>query len=200
MKKVTLILFAAFLTLSTLSLNAQTSSGNMMVGGELSFRSTSAEGNSDYQNSGIAFSPSFGYFISDNLAVGAGLSLGSGTTDTGANKTVTSSFGFGPFARYYKFTSNENFAFYGQAQFFYNSERADFTPGGETKSQEITFSIAPGFSYFFTEHWAIDLSIAGLVIRSSDPNKDNANDKTTTIRFDLTSLAPSLGFRYHFGN
>lgn len=197
MKKITLVLFASFVTLT---LSAQTSSGNMMVGGEIDFRSASLEGNSDYQNSSIDFSPSFGYFISDNLAVGAGLSLGSGTIDTGADKTVSSSFGFGPFARYYKFTSNENFAFFAQAEFFYRSGKVDYTPGGENKSQSVSFSVAPGFSYFFTEHWAIDLSITGLVIRSNDPNKDTPDNKTTTIEFGLSSFAPSLGFRYHFGN
>jgi hypothetical protein len=197
MKKITLVLFASFITLS---LSAQTSSGNMMIGGNLSFSSRGLESNSDYQDSEINFSPSFGYFVSDNFAVGASLSLGSGTEDDGDTKTVRSSFGFGPFARYYKFTSNENFAFFGQAQFLYSSGRVDDTPGGETRSQAITFSIAPGFSYFFTEHWALDLSITGLVIQSYDPNKDTPDNKSATIQFGLSSFSPNLGFRYHFGN
>jgi outer membrane protein len=111
MKKVTFL----FLLLSALvisSVSAQTSHGNMMVGGALSFSTTSYQGNSDLGNSSTTFSPGFGYFVIDNLAVGANIGFSGSTNDTGGTKTERTSFSFGPFARYYKFTSNENFAFF----------------------------------------------------------------------------------------
>lgn len=197
MKKVVLILVAI---VAVTQLKAQTSAGNMMVGGNLSFSSTSFQGSSDDQDSFVGFAPQFGYFVSDNLAVGALVGLSSSTNDTGANKTVTNSFAFGPFARYYKFTSNENFAFFGHAQFTFGSGKTDLTPGGEVKRQSIAFQVSPGFAYFFTKHWALDLSLRGLVIESYDPNKDNDNDKETTIEFGLSSFSPEIGIRYHFGN
>jgi outer membrane protein len=197
MKKLVLVLITAVLVNYV---NAQTSKGNMMVGGALSFYTLSDQSDSDYEYKGTSFSPSFGYFLFDNFAVGAELSVGSNTEDTGNTKRVTSSFGFGPFARYYKFTSNESFAFFGQARFLYSSGKVDDTPGGENKTQAISFSISPGFSYFFTKHWALDLSIAGLTIQSNDPNKDVDDDKVNTIQFGISSLSPTLGFRYHFGN
>ena len=197
MKKLVLFLMAAGLTYCV---NAQTSKGNMMVGGALSFFTVSDQSDTDFEYKGTSFSPSFGYFLFDNFALGAELSVGSTTTDNGNTKRISSSFGFGPFARYYKFTSNESFAFFGQARFLYSSGKVDDTPGGENKTQNIAFSISPGFSYFFTKHWALDLSIAGLVIQSNDPNKDADDDKVNSVEFGISSLSPTLGFRYHFGN
>lgn len=200
MKKVT-FLFALMSALVITSANAQTSQGNMMVGGTLSFSNTSQEGSSDAGSSSTTFSPSFGYFVIDNLAVGANIGFTSGTTDTGATKTEANTFSFGPFARYYKFTSNDKFAFFGQASLTLSSTKTETTPpGNEVKNGSTTFAISPGFAYFFNEHWALDFSITGLSIRSNDPNKDADDDKTTTIQFNISSLSPQLGFRYHFGN
>jgi outer membrane protein with beta-barrel domain len=200
MKYIVLFLLTACLTI-TISVKAQTTSGNMMLGGTLSFYSTSIQGASDYKNTGTSFSPSFGYFIADNIAVGGNISIGSATTDNGFSKTVQTSFGIGPFARYYKFTSSENFAFFAQAQILYSSGKTKVTPAGtDSKSSTISFSVAPGFAYFFTKHWAFDLSISGLVIRSYDPNTDANGDKESTIQLNLSSLSPSIGLRYHFGN
>ena len=198
MKKVTFL----FLLLSAFvitSVKAQTSQGNMMVGGTLSLSTTSYQSNSDFETSSTTFSPGFGYFVADNLAVGADLLFSSGTTDNGVNKTETNDFAFGPFARYYKYTSNDKFAFYGQAKFTYGTGKTDVTPGGETKTATTTFAISPGFAYFFNEHWALDFSIRGLEVRSHDPNRDGNDDKQTTITFNVSSFSPSLGFRYHFG-
>lgn len=190
------LLFATFITFSA---KAQTSSGNMMVGGAFSISSTSYQSNSDVGNSSLKFLPNFGFFVADNFAVGAQLSLESSTTDNGVSKTETTSIGFGPYARFYKFTSNENFAFFGEASFLLTSGNTDVTPGGETKSSSVSFAISPGFSYFFTKRWAFDLAFQGLLVRSNDPNKDDDDDKNTTISFGLSSFNPSIGLRYHFG-
>ena len=178
--------------------HAQTQASNMMLGGSVSMYSQSFEG-SDASFSQFSFSPSFGYFIHDNLAVGASLTIGSSTNDNIGSKTVTSNFGLGPFARYYKFTSNEDFAFFGQAQVLFSTGKQDATPGGEVKTSGLAFALSPGFSYFVTPHWAIDFSVTALSISSFDPDTDSDNNKSTTINVNL-SMAPSLGFRYHFGN
>jgi outer membrane protein len=176
---------------------AQTSAGNMMLGGTLSYYNMRGEGSDEYQQNQFTFSPNFGYFVSDNLALGLALSVSSTTIDNGTTKIVGTSFGAGPFARYYKFTSNENFAFVGQAQLIVSTGKEDPTPGGEQKTGSIAFSVGPGFSYFFTDHWALDLMISGFVFNSYDPDKDVANDKFNNVSFNL-SLSPSLGMKYHF--
>jgi hypothetical protein len=82
----------------------------------------------------------------------------------------------------------------------YTSGKVDETPGGESKTQTITFSVSPGFSYFFNKHWALDFWVAGLRYQSHDPNTDVDNNKSNSFQFGVSSLAPNLGFRYHFGN
>lgn len=197
MKKISFVLLlTVFISISA---KAQTASGNMMIGGGISFSSQSYQSNSDVGNSSFNFSPDFGYFVADNFAVGAAFRLGTSTNDNAISKTQTTTVGFGPYARYYKFTSNENFAFFGQAQFLLSSSTEDDTPGDETKSSFVEFSISPGFSYFLTKHWALDLRFQGLVITSTDPNKDNDDDKSTVITFGINSFSPTFGVRYHFG-
>ena len=110
MKTVTLVFLA--ILLSGTYLQAQTTQGSMMVGGTLSLGKSTPQDDGDYQYSSTTFSPSFGYFVMDNLAVGANLVIQSETSKNPTTKNVESAIGFGPFARYYKFTSNENFAFF----------------------------------------------------------------------------------------
>jgi outer membrane protein len=189
-----LLFFALVIFASAISY-AQTDQGGMMVGGSLGISSTSYEG-STTKSSSFNFSPSFGYFISDNLAIGAGLGFGSNTTKAGAVKSTSSSFAFGPFARYYKFTSNENFAFYGQASLMIGSGKS----AADVKSGSTTFAISPGFSYFLNEHWGLDFQFNLLSLNVYEPNKDANDDKTTTINFGVNSFDPSIGIRYYFGN
>jgi len=196
MNKISIVVFA--LVVFTTCVHAQTSSGNMMLGGSLDFSSVSRESGNANDVSSITFSPSFGYFVSDKLAVGTSLTLSSTRSGTGAGKTINTSFGLGPFARYYMFTSNENFAFFGQAGLSFASGKTDPAAGGVTKNSSISFSVFPGAAYFFNEHWALELSITGFAISSVDPNTANANDKITRVDFDIYSFSPALGVRYHF--
>jgi outer membrane protein len=196
MKKFFSLLFAV--TLVTTLVNAQTSSGNMMVGGMIDFSSSSSQGGSINDNSGFTFMPSFGYFISDNFAVGASLTLGSSRSGTGAAKSTTSKFGIGPFARYYIFTSNESLGFFGQASVGFLSEKSDPAFGNVLHRSTITFALQPGAAYFFNEHWAAEVSLQGFTVNSYDPDTSGDNDKQTSVGFRLSSFSPTLGFRYHF--
>jgi outer membrane protein len=196
MKKTTFILL---LIASSLASQAQTAAGNMMVGGTLSVTSNSYSGG-DFKTTSTAFAPSFGYFVSDNFAVGASISIIGSSDDNGTTTDKSSSFGIGPFARYYKFTSNEDFAFFGQGTIQYVAGKEDDTAGNDVKFSQVSFAVAPGFAYFPTDHWAIDFSLTLLSVTSEDPNKDADDDNNTYVRFGLNTLSPSIGIRYHFGN
>jgi hypothetical protein len=69
---------------------AQTEQGDWLVGGELGFRTVES-------NSNFNFSPSAGWFILKNFAVGANL----GIDLSKSGDTKTRNWGFGPFARFY---------------------------------------------------------------------------------------------------
>src|SRR5688500_16681683 len=135
------------LVIATTIVHAQTSSGNMMVGGSINFTSSSREGGSANDNSSFSFSPSFGYFLSDNLAIGTSLTIATSRTGTGSAKSTSNSVGLGPFARYYKFTSNESLAFFGQAGLSFSSGKTDPAVGNVSKSNTISVSIFPGVGY-----------------------------------------------------
>ena len=192
------ILCALFCMVTVLA-KGQTTSGSMMVGGVFQIYSASQQNNDDYEYSEVGFSPSFGYFVSDNFAVGLSIGFNSTKQDNGATSQKNTAFSFGPFARYYKFTSNEQFAFFAQAGLNFGSGKYDQTPGGESKNSYVNFNVSPGFAYFFNNHWAAELAFTGLSITSEDPNKDVSDDKRTSVIFDIRSFSPSVGVRYHFG-
>lgn len=191
------IFFFAFLSAAGL-VHAQTSQGNMMLGGGLNFASTSYQSGNANDRSGVAFTPSFGYFISDDFALGAELAFASSRTGTGNAKTIENSFAFGPFARYYLFTSNEQFGFFGQAQLAFGTGKRDPAVGNVSKSNAISFAVSPGAAFFFNEHWAVEFYMDLFAISSTDPNTNNDNDKYTDVRFGFNSINPTIGFRYHF--
>lgn len=177
---------------------AQTQPGNFMVGGNLSTYSQTFNSNNDLKIKGTTFAPAFGYFFAENMAAGLTLSVSSSESGTNLSKEETTSFSAGPFFRYYLFTSNENFAFFGHAGFQAGTGKRDFTPGGETNTSSFQFSLSPGFAYFFNQHWAAEFSVTGLAYRSEDPDKDTDDDTVTRFDFGISSLSPALGFRYHF--
>lgn len=196
MNRFVIVVFASAFV--TTCVKAQTSSGNKMVGGSFSFTSYSYSGASTNDGNTVSFSPGFGYFIKDNFAIGTSLALSTTRNGTGAGKSTSSAFGLSPFARYYKFTSNESFAFFGEAGLSFGFGKTDPAIGEITKSNSIAFWLSPGAAYFFNEHWALELSITGLVISSSNPDTRNDNNKVTRVTFDVSSWSPTLGFRYHF--
>lgn len=177
---------------------AQTSAGNMMLGGTVAVTSTNYGGTANASSSSFTLNPSFGYFVKDNFVVGANLSLSSGKDNNGVTQIRSNSFGFGPFARLYKFTSSEQFAFFANASFNFGANRVD-NGNNINKVNTVTFAVSPGFAYFFNEHWAAELAISGLSIQNSK-NPDASGAGTTYVYFGISSFNPSLGLRYHFGN
>jgi outer membrane protein len=171
----------------------------MMLGGGISFSSTKYQANDDAKTSSFSFTPQFGYFVADNFAVGLGLGLSTDKQDNGVNEQKISSWSVQPFARYYMFTSSDKFAFFGQAVIGFGGGKTTNTAVADgPKTTDLGIFIQPGFAYFFNEHWALDLYFHGLSYESHDPNKDGDDDKTSTFTFDVNSLAPTFGVRYHF--
>ncbi len=80
--------------------------GSMMLGGSAGFTMQAADGNDFYI---ISFAPQFGYFVVDNLAIGAAVSVTK-------MKDIDPSFGIGPFVRYYL-----NNGLFGQVRYEFQS-------------------------------------------------------------------------------
>lgn len=198
MKKILILVFA--LALIGPGLFAQTTQGSLTFGGGFEYSSSKSDnvyGNVDYLTSTFQFSPNAGYFVVDNLEVGLRFGISSGKTEyTGFDPTKTSSFSAGPYVRYYKFTSNDRFAFTGAVNVSFGSGKTTST-NTETKSGNLGIFIAPGFTYFLTERWGLDFQLQGIGFSSYDSNKDVDNNNQNTFTFGINSFSPSLGFRYY---
>ncbi len=127
---------ACLFTLSPL-ISAQTvDATTWMLGGSAGFSSTKIK---DVKGSttNLDISPNLGFFIIDDLAVG----LGIGFTSTSSGGNSNSSFGLGPFARYY--LTDPIFV------------QAGVNLGLEDNSA-TTFGITLGYSWFIDEVLAIE--------------------------------------------
>ena len=199
MKKALLVLSALA---ASIVLNAQTTQGTFSLGGSVGISNDKEETDGeDIRSSEFNFSPSVGYFVIDNLMVGANLTILNGKEDDGfGGDDKYSAFFFGPFARFYKFTSNEKFAFFAEGGLQFGTYKDKPDGANETKSGAFNFYISPGFAYFFNEHWVVDLSFPAISFTSYDPNKDDDDDKSTSFNFGFQTFNPSIGVRYNFGS
>jgi outer membrane protein len=187
---------------------AQTTLGKMMIGGTVSYWTQKSESpmfDGEYTYTDFYFRPQAGYFVADRLAIGLALDINSHKREypyTPINQiNKNSEIVFAPFVRYYKFTTNEKFAFYAEASVGYGFTKTKADGGDDYNGNVFRTRLSPGFSYFFNEKWALDLELSGISYTSSNPNNDSDvdNDETTGFNFGISSLSPALGFRYFIG-
>ncbi|MBN8649781.1 MAG: outer membrane beta-barrel protein [Cytophagales bacterium] len=179
------------------TLCAQTTKGSLSFGGGLSYRSHKLNTNEASKDHEFQLAPQAGYFIVDNLEIGIQLILSVGETGLIAEPTKTSSLSIGPYARYFKFTSNDRFAFTAKAGFSIGSGKFNPSSGNDVKTGTIGFYLSPGFTYFLTDKWGLDFQLQGIIFNSYDDNKDVDNDNYSYFTFGVNSFNPSLGFRYY---
>lgn len=177
--------------LSLVSVNAQDkvqatgfAKGDVYVSGSLNFASVSVAGADS--TSAIEFSPSVGYFVSDNIAVEALLMIGS-------IKDTSSNFGFGLGANYF-FTPASKFSFTVGAALAYDSESYE---GTDVKLNQFSIAVAPGVNYFISEAFALRASIGALGYSSSKYDFDGA-EATTAFALSLDLSDVNFGLTYKF--
>jgi outer membrane protein len=179
------------------TLCAQTTKGSLTLGGGLSYRSNKSNTNEASKDHEFQLAPQAGYFIVDNLEIGIQLILSAGETGPIVEPTKTSSLSVGPYARYFKFTSNDRFAFTAKAGFSIGSGKINPPSGSDIKTGTVSFYLSPGFTYFLTDKWGLDFQLQGIIFNSYDDNKDVDNDNYSYFTFGVNSFNPSLGFRYY---
>jgi len=186
MKKIVL---AAIAVMGFSFANAQTtgfSKGDVFVSGAVGIGS---EKTGDSKSNAFVLVPQVGYFVSENIAIGA--KLGFASTKEGDNKT--NDFTVGAFGRYY-FTPASQFSLYGQAGLdFTNSKEkpSDF------KSNEVGANVGVGLSYFLSNHFAIEATWVGLGF-SSNNNGGKGADKTNSFNFGTDLRDVRFGVSYKF--
>jgi opacity protein-like surface antigen len=186
----------SIILLTTLAVNAQNSTegfvkGNSFISGQVAV-SSSATG--DYKTTSIDLSPSFGYFLSNNLAIGLQVGVTSYQENfSGTNLKNKSGFTGGVFARYYLNPTNR-FTVFGSAGLSLSSTN---NKTDSLKTTSYSLGVAPGISYFLSNHFAIETTIGSLGFSSSKPDVKGA-DATNSINFGLNLSTASFGLVYKF--
>lgn len=194
------------------------SKGNIMLEGNLGF-SSSTETNSDNtgdldetKTSSFEFNPKAGYFVSDKLAVGVELMIGSGKSENTifgtpnvTNEMTSNNFGAGVFARYYFLELGQRFKTYAEAGLGFNGKKWE-TNGTETrKDSGFGLGIDLGMNYFVTKKMAINFGLANVLGFNSTKSEFPGGDETVTSgvngNFNIFNNffdTPTFGLTYKF--
>jgi len=209
MKKVTLslaLLGAAF------GAHAQIATGTKLLSGSIGYsQAENKTENAFYdrktKTQNFNLSPTIGYFVAENLAVGATLDFNS-TRTKGTDYTYyypyypsqllpspilyefdnkTRTINAGAFARYYKFVG-EKVAFFGQAGAGYTNVYSNNNSGD--RPQGFYGNLLPGFTFFPTNKFALELTARGLSysrVSVTTGQSFNGNDDIKSIQntFDV---------------
>jgi len=175
MKKLVTIMIGVALSTACF---AQFSKGTIMAGGSLSatFDTYKTEAGNVTTTIGTSSSfsvfPKAGYFVIDNLAVGAGIDLYTSTfkPQNSTNKSTSSSTSLAPFARYYYKK------LYGEFAFNVGTGNNKTTSGATTTDNKYSTSgwrLAVGYAYLLNEHVAVEPQIGYASF--SDKTKSSGN-------------------------
>jgi opacity protein-like surface antigen len=181
--------------------------GDVFVTGSVGFGSTKT---GDTKSNSFNFSPKVGFFVTENIAVGAELGFGTAKSDNGANgttttfvETKTNNFNGGVFGRYYfapaaKFSPFANLGLgFGSNKTTIDSKLGSTSTSSERKSKTMSVGLGLGFNYFVASNWALEASWAGLTY-DTDDNGGKGADKTNTFGLNANLASINLGVLYKF--
>lgn len=173
---------------------AQIEQGRFLAGGSVGFSVQNYKavynGQTTYDSKTTAFSlsPRAGYFVTDAIVVGAGLSLSTSSTKycecSDTEKYSSASISFSPFARYYLPQR-----LFGQLELGLGSSKRkwiyDDTDNEESKSKFFVWSLGVGYAYFLNNNVAIEplVSYNATTYTNRDDTKDK--DKYGNIMLQL---------------
>lgn len=165
--------------------------GDVFISGAVGYNSTST---GDVKNNTFTISPRVGYFVSENIAIGARIGYQSNTQESGATELDTNLFNAGAFGRYY-FSPTNKFSIFGEFGLDYLSTKTD---NGTTDTTADGFSLGggPGLSYFISNNFALETFWGALRYTSVKP--EGADDSNNNFNFgaDLDNI--TLGLVYKF--
>jgi len=210
MKK-SLVVLSLFL-MSAFTVNAQIGAGTISVGGTLNVSSSSTKfkdgssSNDGPKDSQFTFGPQLGYFISDAISIGAGITYqrSVSTTAVGDVKTIRSNFYFSPFGRYH-IPMGEKFYVFGEAKLNLGFGSAKVKDDGNTDKiadvSSLGIALSTGVIFFPTERIGIELAVNLISFeRIADKDTDDSDIKSidNDFSFGPDLFAPSLGVQFYF--
>lgn len=198
MKKIFLPVAALFAVGATFAQESGTASegfkkGDAFITGSVGFNSRkddTSKGNS------FTFSPTVGYFVSDNIAIGAALTYMGQKLEYDASPEVkTASYGAGLFGRYY-FTPTNKFSFFGELGANYNHSISKREGSPNQTGDGFGIQAGPGINYFVSPHFSLQ-SYVGLIYYGTSKYKAPAGDnKSSGFNAGLNFSQVSFGLLY----
>jgi hypothetical protein len=166
----TLKLICLALLFTTTVLQAQITKGNWMVGGTANYNNNSFESSSNgvtskSKGSGLIVSPTIGYFPANNFACGLSVNFGLSMPERGDNVT---SYGIGPFARYYFLKPEKTVNLLAQVDYSYS-----ITPSSDSKSSNLGFKAGP--VVYFNSSVGLEFTVNYFISRGSSPGFETTN-------------------------
>lgn len=155
MKKITLLLCAGIGLFGFNKASAQIQQGNLMVGASLGDMKLGLQsGNTAFS---LSINPKIGYFIQDNVAIGAEVDLGFATDNTGTDI----SYGLGAFGRYYvgdkRMVLMKHARFFGEVNAGIKGVNSDPKGTvGATNTNGFNVGFGPGVAYFLTPNIGLE--------------------------------------------
>jgi opacity protein-like surface antigen len=194
MKRITILVIAMA---SSFAAFAQYNQGRMLVGGSFGLSTNTSKTRDGNQTvtrgtqTVFNLSPRFGYFIIDNLAIGAGVGLGLAKWNSKNNGTDynTSSISFQPFVRYYL---PVNVFFHGELGIGTSRTKFEGQSFADDKHNTFNFGLGAGYALFLNDNVAVEPMLSYKFTRSKYDEDDER---------ELNSgLFLSVGFQIYLGN
>lgn len=173
--------------------------GDVFLTGSVGFSSSKT---GDFKASTMDLSPSAAMFVSDNIAIGLRLGYGTEKLDFDGVDVANNTLSVGAFARYYA-TPASNFSVFGELGFNYKSSDNEFgvfegeLVPADFKTTGFEIALRPGVSYFISNNFALEASIAALSYNTEKPDGDGA-ESTDTFQFGVNLTNINLGLIYKF--
>ena len=155
-KQITLIM----LLFTSIFASGQTGEGNKLVGGTVSFGTQFVQNNDNLLF--LNFNPNYGEFITDYIAVGAGVNL----NFQKQSSTNITSLSLLPFGRYYVGNSDV-LQFYAEVKGGFIYQRVS-NNGGTINDSGFQVNAGPGVAFFLNENVSLDFLVNYEYIRMDE--------------------------------
>src|SRR5688572_17598333 len=194
MKKITIFAITMF---ASMAVFAQFNQGRMLVGGSAEFRTMadkSKSGGTTTTNGNrttLSVSPSFGYFVIDQLAVGAAVDMSVSKWNAKTPNDVdnnTTSISFQPFVRYYL-----PMGVFFQGKFGLGTAKTTYDENyDDNKYNTSSLALSAGYAIFLSDNVALEPELGYRTSKFKDTDSDTKNINS--------GIFLRIGFQIYLGN
>lgn len=158
-----------------------------MIGGNINYTNSKGKYSGDFPSTtskgyGMRVSPNLGYFVFDKFAVGVSPSFSFGKVKGSDNNT---SYGIGPFVRYYFLPSDKLINVFSHIGYSYG---VGYT-NGEKRDTGNSFNVKAGSALFFNSSVALEFTAEYFTAKNKEVNYNRSS------RSEYFTLG--LGFQIH---